>query len=266
MNVSGSTANPNYTSQTQVVSSFNCPSDPSTQMFNNATGYNNYYASLGGTSSQLYGGSVPGQETNTALLGVFNVSIDENSPAQIGSQPNPDCQKVTSKTTLATITDGSSNTAMFAETTKSPIPAATGTYAQWKNNIYYVSTYDTVNAAAGGCPSINYMSGSGYSARIFYRGQMYYRNFTGTGYYAHTLPPNPKVPDCGYYANNTKSPASNPLDFMAAHIAARSYHPGGANAVMVDGSVHFYKDSIALNVWRALGTRAGGEVISADQY
>jgi hypothetical protein len=35
---------------------------------------------------------------------------------------------------------------------------------------------------------------------------------------------------------------------------------------MADGSVHFFKSSIAPNVWRGLGTRAGGEVLSSDQY
>jgi hypothetical protein len=33
-----------------------------------------------------------------------------------------------------------------------------------------------------------------------------------------------------------------------------------------DGSAKSIKSSIALNTWWALGTRAGGEVMSADQY
>jgi prepilin-type N-terminal cleavage/methylation domain-containing protein/prepilin-type processing-associated H-X9-DG protein len=45
-----------------------------------------------------------------------------------------------------------------------------------------------------------------------------------------------------------------------------SLHPGGANFAMVDGSVRFIKQSIAMTTYHALGTRAGGEVISSDSY
>jgi prepilin-type N-terminal cleavage/methylation domain-containing protein/prepilin-type processing-associated H-X9-DG protein len=48
--------------------------------------------------------------------------------------------------------------------------------------------------------------------------------------------------------------------------AARSSHPGGVNAAMADGSVRFVKSTINRTVWQCLGTRAGGEVISSDQY
>jgi prepilin-type N-terminal cleavage/methylation domain-containing protein len=44
-------------------------------------------------------------------------------------------------------------------------------------------------------------------------------------------------------------------------VTARSYHPGGVNAMLMDGSVRFIKNSINLGIWRSLGTRAGGEVI-----
>ena len=51
-----------------------------------------------------------------------------------------------------------------------------------------------------------------------------------------------------------------------AAVTARSYHPGGVNAVFLDGSVRFIKDSINWMTWRALGTIASGEVISSDGY
>jgi prepilin-type processing-associated H-X9-DG protein len=49
-------------------------------------------------------------------------------------------------------------------------------------------------------------------------------------------------------------------------LEASSNHPAGVNALFADGSVHFIKNSISAVTWRALGTIAGGEVISADQY
>ncbi len=48
----------------------------------------------------------------------------------------------------------------------------------------------------------------------------------------------------------------------ASHYAASSYHPGGVNVGMVDGSVHFISDEINLSAWQALGSINGNEVIS----
>ncbi len=44
-----------------------------------------------------------------------------------------------------------------------------------------------------------------------------------------------------------------------------SRHPGGAQFVFADGSVRFLKEKRPLALFQALGTRAGGEVLSADQ-
>jgi prepilin-type N-terminal cleavage/methylation domain-containing protein/prepilin-type processing-associated H-X9-DG protein len=49
-------------------------------------------------------------------------------------------------------------------------------------------------------------------------------------------------------------------------ITARSYHPGGVNALLADGSVHFMKSTVNGVTWRALGTIGGGEVIGSDSY
>jgi prepilin-type N-terminal cleavage/methylation domain-containing protein/prepilin-type processing-associated H-X9-DG protein len=56
---------------------------------------------------------------------------------------------------------------------------------------------------------------------------------------------------------------NNPL----AHVEDYwSRHPGGVNFLFADGSVHFLKDGINPASWRALATRAGGEVVGADSY
>ncbi len=81
-------------------------------------------------------------------------------------------------------------------------------------------------------------------------------------------PPNTKIYDQmeGYclYPNATNPPCVNTN--LTSYNAARSFHPGGVNAAMGDGSVRFVKETIAVVTWRALGSINGGEVISADSY
>ncbi len=47
-----------------------------------------------------------------------------------------------------------------------------------------------------------------------------------------------------------------------AAVTSRSYHTGGVNGLLMDGSVRFFANGTKPEVWRALGTAAGGEVIS----
>ncbi len=83
------------------------------------------------------------------------------------------------------------------------------------------------------------------------------------------LAPNSPLPDstsyygCLYpYQNN---PPCTP-GFFAYYFGARSRHPGGVNVGLLDGSVRFIKNTIALNIWSALSSSQGGEIVSADQY
>jgi prepilin-type N-terminal cleavage/methylation domain-containing protein len=65
------------------------------------------------------------------------------------------------------------------------------------------------------------------------------------------------------YPPNAKSPVTGndyPPDQWYNRYAFTSLHPGGVQFAMTDGSVRFIDNSIPLNVFRALGTRAGGEV------
>ncbi|MDB4786586.1 DUF1559 domain-containing protein [Planctomycetaceae bacterium] len=48
-----------------------------------------------------------------------------------------------------------------------------------------------------------------------------------------------------------------------AIITSRSYHTGIVNALLLDGSTRSVSENIDLSVWRALGTRSGGEVIGS---
>ncbi|MFM7109414.1 MAG: DUF1559 domain-containing protein [Planctomycetaceae bacterium] len=53
----------------------------------------------------------------------------------------------------------------------------------------------------------------------------------------------------------------NPGDTCAA-VTSRSFHAGGVNVLMMDASVRFVEQSIALDAWRALGTAASGETVT----
>jgi prepilin-type N-terminal cleavage/methylation domain-containing protein/prepilin-type processing-associated H-X9-DG protein len=71
---------------------------------------------------------------------------------------------------------------------------------------------------------------------------------------------------------NFPRPAGNPatggagtdLNWCNYEVSFGSRHSGGANFVMGDGSVRFIRDSIPQNILSAIGTRAGGEVVSID--
>ncbi len=69
--------------------------------------------------------------------------------------------------------------------------------------------------------------------------------------YTHTQQPNGRVPDCLL-----------PHGIATLGMAtARSWHLGGVNVLMGDGSTRFVQETIDLSVWRGLGTRNGGELV-----
>ena len=70
--------------------------------------------------------------------------------------------------------------------------------------------------------------------------------------------PNPKSPNCNIHASGS---IENPGVFGLS-----SYHPGGANVLMLDGSVRFLKDSVSNPTIWALGSIKQGEIVSSDSY
>ena len=74
------------------------------------------------------------------------------------------------------------------------------------------------------------------------------------------------------HINNAKTPFGGPANCpwnvhdCGPNNESFSFHPGGCNFLFLDGSVRFLKETTATTVVRALVTRNGGEVLSADSY
>ena len=127
-------------------------------------------------------------------------------------------------TTLVTILDGTSNTLLMSETLMAKVPTDT----DWRGDIH---------------------------------------NDDGVFRFHTNLTPNSSSPDL---INNSTyfTPNNDPLMPVALGnpqvAAARSRHTGGVNASLCDGSVRFVRNTIALNTWRAMGSKNGGEVVQND--
>jgi len=161
---------------------------------------------------------------------------------------------------IATVTDGTSNTAAFSErmigslAAGSPRNQADATTGQVQRTIPSSAGYNT-DAVVASClvspnnPVSDITMGIG-------RGSSVEGDLEST-MYNHLLPPNSPIKDCkaaGYVDSNNESMITS----------ARSRHPGIVNVVAADGSVRAVKSTVNPGIWQAFGTAKGGEVISAD--
>jgi prepilin-type processing-associated H-X9-DG protein len=155
-----------------------------------------------------------------------------------------------STTKLSDLVDGSSNTTMISESivgngmaTSStppgaPDPQTIMTLLPGSSPVYQpLSTAECATAASW----------------YFLRNSAWVQGDFEHGLYSHYMTPNSKTYDCLRQQYH-------------GWKAARSRHPGGVNYLLGDGSVRFGKDSVNLQAWRALATRNGNEVISADAF
>jgi prepilin-type N-terminal cleavage/methylation domain-containing protein/prepilin-type processing-associated H-X9-DG protein len=158
---------------------------------------------------------------------------------------------------LADIKDGTSNTTMYAEVCNGPQPDSE---PNRKIDCYTAGTYNPNQSSptrvddarkhflaldwkTSAIPS---WSETGFSGKWRFRGYPWTEGSTFRGWYDHLLPPNSPC----WQPNN---------DFWQTISPASSYHTGGVNVCMCDGSVHFFNDDIDPATWTAMGTRAGGE-------
>src|SRR5262249_27655848 len=148
------------------------------------------------------------------------------------------------------ITDGLANTAAFGE-------VANGLYDAAPPKVKFdCFEYGSLPSATTLAQARSlFMSHDWHTASIAnlgspwrYPGYPYSEGSPWRGWYNHLLPPN--------------SPCWHPNDWWLIVSPASSYHPGGANVLMCDGSVLFVSENINPDVWTAAGSRNGGEATS----
>lgn len=140
------------------------------------------------------------------------------------------------------IPDGASNTVMFSEAIVGDGQTVSGgTPANRQRALFEVS-----GAAAPDPATCAAASGGGWNNQ---KGAKWINGHYGDSLYNHYLSPNSRSWDCDNGYHNM------------ALVAARSMHVGGVHASLCDGSVKFVSENIDITVWRAISTRAGGEVV-----
>jgi prepilin-type N-terminal cleavage/methylation domain-containing protein/prepilin-type processing-associated H-X9-DG protein len=150
-----------------------------------------------------------------------------------------------SATRLAEITDGLSNTGFFGE--RMVGDSSTGIISPIADVFFDPGAPLTPDDAMTQCQALNINNPANQLPMI-----MGVPWIDGQHITLHVTTPNTR--SCGFFGVNR------------AVMPASSRHPGGSNMLFGDGSVKFLKDSINLQTYRALGTRNGGEIISADSF
>jgi prepilin-type processing-associated H-X9-DG protein len=246
----------NSTSSLAIVNGFICPSDGVSpiagygtyKMWTGVT--NNYFASLGTTT--MYTGS-PGNVPPTT--GLFTQ----------GGQAYG----------LQNITDGSSNTIAFGESLvgdntieqvkwrDGPVlltASATGPKGLADVSTNYAATIADLQACAVAFAAQTQAKPGNVNLKGFRWGE----SEGGFALFNTIIPPTSTTYSFAWCRPGGGSNSTEASDGM--YQGSSSNHPGGANFLFGDGSVHFLKSSISIPTYWALGTKSNGEIVSSDSY
>jgi prepilin-type N-terminal cleavage/methylation domain-containing protein/prepilin-type processing-associated H-X9-DG protein len=168
------------------------------------------------------------------------------------------------------VTDGLSHTLVFAEVCAGPpfasaprdprqecyngeaTPVTTTTLAQARTGL---QALDSVSAPYYACDGVSAETGprGGGRAQMWALGTLH----NGAGFNT-VLPPNSPC----WMVNATVFPTW--YKHMSLVAPSTSWHSGGVNACLADGSARYFSDEIDPDLWSALSTRAGGEIATLN--
>jgi prepilin-type N-terminal cleavage/methylation domain-containing protein/prepilin-type processing-associated H-X9-DG protein len=150
-----------------------------------------------------------------------------------------------SSTRFADVTDGLANTSFFGERILADF--TNGVISPIADVFFSPAQPTTLDSAVQLCQAVDITNPASqfplFMGAPWVNGQHVFQHVTG-----------PNTRSCGFFTA------------LRATMPPSSRHPGGVNLLMGDGSVRFLKNTINVAPWRALGTIAGNEVISADSF
>jgi len=200
-----------------------CPSDPSGGTVRGSVYFGTNYVACNGTGATY--------DAAGAVTGFLKIGEGNGIFAQIPVK-------------IAHVTDGTSNTAAFSESLIGDGVAVLAPPTSDPKAARLV----VLEVPGGNDPTpAECQAGNGtWNGK---RGEQWINGHYGNTLYNHFYTPNQLgVWDCGNASHNK------------GITAARSYHAGGANLLLTDGSVRFVRDGVAPRTWTAIATRAGDEV------
>jgi prepilin-type N-terminal cleavage/methylation domain-containing protein/prepilin-type processing-associated H-X9-DG protein len=252
----------NITGSSQVVSVYICPSatrlsdgrdgtdpnDGGISAFTGGYGYNDYGPTV---YTDIDPNGLTGQLGATVVTPFRNKNSRVNGLLHQG------------KTRIAEITDGTSNTIAVGEDAGRD-PRYLSPYTQdvyggtAANGIAYATTTSYLSA-------VSPLDPGAAGGQALYR--RYWRWAEPDECFGVSGAPNNKFrPQCEATAWLTGGTFIAQGNNAGNNDELASFHPGGCNMLMGDGSVRFLKDSVNVLTLRGLVSLQGAEVISADQY
>jgi prepilin-type N-terminal cleavage/methylation domain-containing protein/prepilin-type processing-associated H-X9-DG protein len=232
--------NANIQTQSGRLPVFNCPSEPN-ELFGGVANFN-YAINMGTTHDAPHNG--PGAWAGESR---HNGAASYHGPwsGQPGTIMHDNVVK------MASFIDGTSNTVGYAEfSLQNPniTNGATTNKRDWRQQVWNWTSGSSTEQMRNNCLAQMALSG-----RPDMRGRSWAWSFIGVGAaYSHTMLPNEK--SCHSFEGDWEG--SNTM-------AAGSFHPGGAQVALADGSVRLINETVDKFVWWGIGTRGGGEAVQA---
>ena len=242
----------NSTGENAQISIFVCPADPRAGRadHNNTSNTMNYYACVGTTMNWgLMGNVAPLTNLNVASINWPSTGLfTYQTPYGIS-----DCIDGTSNTIAAS----EACVGYQSESALQRLIGLQNVQIPFTSMLFDASTNPAVVQSVVALCNAAYQSGNTTFIDL-QRGENWSHGCMAMNLFNTVVTPN------AY--NDTWTHCGLNASSRAVFSNADSYHSGGVNTLMGDGSVKFIKDTINQRIWWALGTKNGNEVISSDSY